>query len=127
MVGAVVSAYLAVWTVRWTGGALPLHSLWLDAAVVLVCVGVAGHRRRRALVAPIVPILVHTAAQRGWISEPQGSLEWGIAATCAGFVSLLGAVWSTWHLGRRLRQAAESVDANGTDTVAERGAPSVAS
>jgi hypothetical protein len=127
VIGAVVSAYVAVWTTRWTGGALPLHWLWLDAALVLACAGVASHRRRRALVAPIVPILFHTAAQRGWISEPQGSLEWGIAATSAGFVSLLGAVWGTWRLGRTLPAEAERVDANGTDAATDSAAPAAAS
>jgi len=119
LIGAVVSAYLAVWTVRWQGGAPPLHWLWLDAALVLACVGVALHRRRRLLLAPLTPILLHTAAQRGWISEPQGSLEWGIAATSAGFVSLLGAVWGTWRLGRTLRREDAMAQANGRDVAAE--------
>jgi len=121
VIGAVVSAYLAICTLRWTGGALPLHWLWIDALVVLVCIGVALHRRRRLLIAPLAPILLHSAAQRGWIAEPQGSLEWGIAATSAGFVSLLGAVWGTWHLGRTLRREDEDAPANGMDTAAERG------
>ncbi|GEM_PF-4208147 len=114
-------------TRRWDGGALPLHWLWLDAALVLVCVGVAPLRRRRMLVAPLAPILLHSAAQRGWISEPRGSLEWGIAATSAGFVSLLGAVWGTWHLGRTLRREDAVAQANGADAIAEGSESAAAS
>ena len=121
-IGAVVSAYLAIWTTRWTGGALPLHWLWLDVALVSVCLAVALHRRRRALITPLAPILLHTAAQRGWVTEPHGSLEWGIAATSAGFVSLLGAVWGTWRLGRTLRDEVEPAG-----TAREDAEPSVAS
>lgn len=65
VIGAVSSAYLAVWTARWDGGALPLHWLWLDAVVALACVGIARHRRRPALIAPVAPILMHAAVQRG--------------------------------------------------------------
>lgn len=102
LMGAVVSSYLAVWTARWAGGALPLHPLALTAVLLLVCVAAARHRRRPALALPVAPIVLHAAAQRGWIPEPDGALEWGVAATGAGFVTLLASVWATWHFGRTL-------------------------
>ena len=104
LVGAMVSAYLALWTVRWVGGALPLHQLWLDAVLVLVCVVVARRRRRPALAAPLAPIVLHVAVQRGWLPVPHGSLQWGVVSTGAGFLALVASVWATWHFGRATRR-----------------------
>lgn len=102
LVGGAAAAYLAAWTAGWSGGALPEHHVVLDALLVVVCVAAARRQHRPLLAAPLAPMLVHFAAQLGWIPAPQGALGWGVASTGAGFAALLAAILTSWRLGRHL-------------------------
>ena len=101
-VGAITSAYLAVWSAGYTGVGVPEHQVWLDALLAVGCVAVAWRYRRRLLASPAAFIVLDLAFERGVIPEPTTPLEWGVASVLAGFVVLGASLATTVRLGRRL-------------------------
>jgi len=103
LTGALFSLYLALWAREATASAWPAHSLVLDALLgVVVAVWVWRARARLAL-APLGATLLHAAVERGLVSAPRGSLEWGVTGIVLGFLLLLGSLAIT--LGWRARNA----------------------
>jgi len=99
-IGAATAAYLAAWTTSWHGGELPEHTLWLDAVVATLCIATAFATRRPLLATPVVPMLLHFAAQLGWIPKPATATDWGVLLIGGGFVALFASVLLSWYLGR---------------------------
>jgi hypothetical protein len=98
LVGALFAAYLAVWTWRWTGGALPQHLLVLDLALTVLAL-VATKRTRLAL-APLAATYLHFALQARLVPPPRTRGEWGAVAVALGFLLLGGSLAATYRLSR---------------------------
>lgn len=106
LTGSLFALYVAVWAHGATPSAWPAHSLALD--IVLVAAVAVWVWRARALVAlvPLGAVLFHAGVERGLISAPRGSLEWGLTQIALGFLLLLGSVgitlrWQRRAVGRR--------------------------
>ena len=101
LTGSLFALYVAVWAHGATPSAWPAHSLALD--IVLVVAVTVWVRRARALVAlvPLGAVLFHAGVERGLISAPRGSLEWGLTQIALGFLLLLGSVGITLRWQRR--------------------------
>lgn len=96
--GSMFAVYLSAWTFQWTGGALPPHTLVLDAMFLAGAVMMVWKARTRAILAPLAWTWVHAGVQSGLISAPTSTLQWGIASVGTGFVLLLGSLVIAWRL-----------------------------
>lgn len=92
--------YLGVWVPDASLGDLPLHALGPVLAAMALGVALAWRTRRPGLATPLLPLGAHALAQRDCLPLPDGALEWGIAATTAGFAVLFGALAASWYVGR---------------------------
>ncbi|MCC6665347.1 MAG: hypothetical protein IT375_16460 [Polyangiaceae bacterium] len=101
LTGSLFALYVAVWAHGATPSAWPAHSLALD--IVLVAAVTVWVWRARALFAlvPLGAVLFHAGVERGLISAPRGSLEWGLTQIALGFLLLLGSVGITLRWQRR--------------------------
>lgn len=98
LTGAVFSLYLAIWTLRWSGGAWPAHVIPLDVLVtVLVALGVWRLRARVAL-APLAVAWGHFVVQARLVPAPRSSIEWGGASVALGFVLLVASLAASYRL-----------------------------
>ena len=90
--GALVAAYVGVWTLAWHGGPMPSHHVAVDA--LFVAAGLAMTWRLGArLVLVFVPTLIgHALAASGLIPKPQSLVEWGSIALVVGFLLLFGSL-----------------------------------
>jgi hypothetical protein len=103
LAGALATTYLGLWTLGWSGGALPQHTLLLDAALTMgVFLGVHQRRLYEPLM-PLVAVHLHHAVARRWLELPDTRLEWGLLAVGSGFGLLLGSLALAYRL--RPRQA----------------------
>lgn len=101
LTGSLFALHLALWAHGATPSAWPAHSLELDFVLVAaVAVWVWRARVQIALV-PLGAVLFHAGVERGLISAPRGSLEWGLTQIALGFLLLLGSVGITLRWQRR--------------------------
>jgi hypothetical protein len=101
VVGSLYGLYLSVWTISWSGGALPQHLISLDlllSAGLLILMWKA--RLRAAAIVPLVGTYAHLAVQTGTISAPQTRLQWGLSYVAAGFGLLVGSLAVSFGLRR---------------------------
>ena len=83
--GALFSLYLAVWSAEGVLGDQPLLAL---VGLSLV-VGHVAHRCRKArYLLPLLPLYGRLLVRIGWLSAPEGSLQWGALALVLGFAAL---------------------------------------
>ncbi len=94
-VGAVLCAYLAVWSFGWEGGAWPQHLLWLDAAVSGALLLLLRAERLCAALA-LLGLDGHLAAEMGLF--PSSGSQWGALLVGAGFSLLLAGFAISWKL-----------------------------
>lgn len=100
VVAASLAAYLALWTVSWTGGAWPAHVLALDIVLVGATAALVWKARQRIMLAPTSLSLTHYGIEVGLIAAPTTTLGWGATSVSLGFVLLLGSLAVSWRLSR---------------------------
>lgn len=103
--GALVALYLAAWTAGWAGRAWPEHRLVLDLAFAALAAAWVWKTRAPLVLVPTAATLLHLGVERGLVSAPASSLEWGLTQVLAGFALLLGTLAATWRWQRRVRDA----------------------
>jgi len=96
--GAIVCAYLAAWTIGWTGGAWPAHDALLDLALAAASVAWARRSGRRTFVTPAVVAYAHAALQAHLVPMPRSRIEWGAVAVGVGFALLGAALGASYRL-----------------------------
>ncbi|MBX3221100.1 MAG: hypothetical protein KF795_11320 [Labilithrix sp.] len=96
--GAAFAFYLAIWTLRWTGGPWPMHVVPLDVVVTIVVALAAWRLRARLAIAPFAAAWVHFVIQARLIPAPRTSLEWGGASVALGFVLLIASLAASYWL-----------------------------
>jgi hypothetical protein len=101
LVGALACLYLSLWTMSWHGGALPSHSVFVDAGIVVLAIGLALHLKRWTTLS--VPALVglHAFVRSGAIDvipRPHSTLGWGSSALALGFALLLAGLLTSYRL-----------------------------
>jgi hypothetical protein len=99
--GGLFATYLALWTLRWSGGPWPLHVAVLDAALALVVVGVCLRTRARAPLAPLLVTYGHLAVSKGLVSAPKSSVTWGETIVALGFAMLAVSLAVSYRLRSR--------------------------
>ena len=87
-VGAVVSIYIGVWTLGWTGGAFPELNLWLNGTAIVVLLAMAWILRLPSAIPAALFIMVAGAEA----FMPTGRLQWGSFVMVMGFTSLLAGI-----------------------------------
>ena len=87
-VGAVVSMYIGVWTLGWTGVAFPELNLWLNGTAIVVLLGMAWGLRLPSAI-PGALFIMFTGAEA---FMPTGRLQWGSFVMVMGFTSLLAGI-----------------------------------
>jgi len=109
LVGAVSALYLSTWTLAWSGGALPAHSVWLDVLLAGVLLGMFwGFRAYLALV-PLAFSCLHFGVQTGAVSLPRGRAQWGFCEVGLGFALLGSALVTSWQSKARHAQGGSSL------------------
>ena len=96
--GSLFAFYLSSWTVGWSGGALPEHSLYLDALLTMGVALLVWRVRARGVLLPLVLTYLHLATQAGLVGAPHGALQLGLWAVSIGFVLLLGSLALAYRL-----------------------------
>ncbi len=98
-VGAVLSAYLATWTIGWTGGTFPSPPMW-SAIVAGSLLGFMAWRLREPTAALVLALGILLSAGRYGFNPmlllPQTRLGLGIMLVAAGFLTLTAGVWISW-------------------------------
>lgn len=98
--GALLAAYLSVWTVGWGGGSWPAHVLALDIVTALVFVlGAMLFRARVGLLPPMLGVIELLFASH-LVPTPRSLSEWGGAAIGLGFLLLLVSIAASYALHR---------------------------
>jgi len=95
--GALVLVWLALWSAGWQGGAWPAHRLWLDLPLSVLLLLVAWRRRLYLPFLPLVAVNGHLALERGLVSAPRSSLQWGVVVLASGFAALLVGLFINWR------------------------------
>lgn len=98
LVGALASAYLGTWTLRWTGGPWPAHWIALDLALTALLVFAARRERSWPMLLPLSAVYGHVAVQSGLVSAPRTALQWGIASVGVGFALLSASLGASVRL-----------------------------
>ncbi|MBX3214845.1 MAG: hypothetical protein KF850_22620 [Labilithrix sp.] len=98
LTGAVFSLYVAVWTLRWSGGAWPVHAIPLDVLVTVVVALGAWRLRARLALAPLAAVWGHFVVQARLVPAPRTSLEWGGASVALGFALLIASLGASYWL-----------------------------
>ena len=102
LVGAASLAYLALWTLGWSGGALPRHAFWLDSLLTALLLGMVWGFRAYVALLPLALSYLHLGVQAGTVSLPRTRAQWGLTEVGLGFVLLATAVLTSW-LSKRER------------------------
>lgn len=97
--GAAFALYLAVWTRTYSGGALPEHSLLLDALLVVACLWFI-RARCFTLALPTLASATHFGFAAGWLGVPNTLIQWGALFVSAGFAALLLSLLTSFQLHR---------------------------
>lgn len=93
-IGAVFSIYIALWTLGWTGGALPELNLWLNGAAIAVLLAMAWMLRLPSAIP--AALLIMLAGAEAFM--PRGRLQWGSFVMVMGFTSLVaGIAMNIWY------------------------------
>jgi hypothetical protein len=90
--GAICALYLSVWTLRWAGGPLPEHLLWLDLALTVALIFATWRLRVRAPLVALAACYGHLVVQKDLIPWPSSATEWGATAIALGFALLAGSL-----------------------------------
>jgi hypothetical protein len=98
--GALASAYLAAWTLGWTGGPWPDHLLALDLALTGLVALLFVRRRARAPLAPLAATALHAGWRAHLVPAPVTALGWGALSVSLGFTLLVGSLAAAWYLRR---------------------------
>jgi hypothetical protein len=101
-VGAVMSVYLAVWTVGWQGWPWPEPIVWLNVLTAAALLLIAQRLRLPSALMAVVVVMLP-----GWRSlVPRETVDWGILLLAVGFLTLIVGVAVNWILHQQ--QAADS-------------------
>jgi hypothetical protein len=106
LAGALFGLYASIWTLGWSGGALPPHLVALDAALVVAVAALVWRLRARLALAPLAAIGVHAVFASGLVPPPRSLLEWGAASVVLGFLLLVISLVTSYRL-RHLQAPAE--------------------
>ena len=98
--GALFAVHLGLWTMSWSGGAFPAHSIALDVALAAAVALVASQSKVRAPLLGLAAVAAHFALQTRIVTAPTTPLAWGVWSTVSGFVLLVAAVVLTLQLQR---------------------------
>jgi hypothetical protein len=98
LTGSLFAIHLSLWTLGWSGGSWPAHSVALDLAVTLAVLLSARVWRVRLPYAPTAALYLHLGIQLGLITSPATTLQWGATAVVTGFVLLLASLVLAWRL-----------------------------
>jgi hypothetical protein len=96
--GSLFCCYLGIWTLDWTGGPWPEHSLALDLVFTGIALALAFKARLHGALLGIAATYFHLCVQIGLISAPRTILQWGIASVAVGFVLLIGSLMASLRL-----------------------------
>ena len=97
LVGAVSALYLSTWTLAWSGGALPAHSVWLDTLLAAVLLGMVWGFRAYVALVPLAFGCLHFGVQTGTVSLPRTRAQWGFCEVGLGFALLGSALLTSWQ------------------------------
>ncbi len=97
LIGSFSSLYLAAWTARWSGGALPQHVIALDLLLAVAAAVVVWRERARAALAPAAVAYLHLAVQTRYLTAPTSPAQWGGAAVGLGFSLLVLSLLASWR------------------------------
>ena len=100
MAGALFAGHLALWTMGWSGGAFPAHSIALDVALAAAVALVASQSKVRSPLLGLAALATHFAVQTRVVTAPTTALAWGVWSTALGFALLVAAVTLTLQLQR---------------------------
>jgi hypothetical protein len=89
LLGAVTSTYLSLWTVGWSGGPWPAHSLVLDLLLTALLVAAAWKGGVRVALVPLAASYVHFVVALRLIPAPASVLQWGVTSVGLGFGLLI--------------------------------------
>ena len=78
-----------------------MHQLALLLPFCAVLTVGARLARRPWFALPVLPLALHSLAQRGVVRLPESTLEWGVTSTTAGFAVLALALYGSWRMGAR--------------------------
>ncbi len=100
--GALVAAYVGIWTLGWRGGPMPSHHVAVDALFVAASIAMAWRLGARLVLVFVASLVGHALAATGLIPKPQTLVEWGSIALVVGFLLLFGSL----AISHRLRDLA---------------------
>jgi hypothetical protein len=89
LTGSLYGAYLAAWTVGWSGGAWPHHALALDATLIVMVALLSKRSGRKSVVATLAIPVTHLLLASGLVPVPRGGVQWGVASVASGFLLLM--------------------------------------
>jgi hypothetical protein len=98
LAGALFASYLALWTVGWSGGPWPLHSLPLDLTLTAIVVLLAAKGRMRIALPPLAISYAHLLVQAHVVTAPHTTLEWGALSTGVAFALLIASLAASYWL-----------------------------
>jgi hypothetical protein len=100
LMGALFTAYLAVWTMGWSGGEWPAHVLAIDLVAAAVVLLFTWRARVRVALLPLAGVALHAVVQAHLVPAPRSLLEWGATAVGLGFALLLASLAASYRLRR---------------------------
>jgi hypothetical protein len=98
VVGALFATYLALWTLHWTGGPWPPHSLALDVALALAVAALVWRTRARSALALLAACYGHFVVQARLLPIPTTTVGWGETVVAFGFALLAGSLLTSYRL-----------------------------
>jgi len=114
LIGSASLGYLSLWTLGWSGGALPGHAFWLDSSLSVVLLAMVWSFRAYVALVPLALSYLHLGVQSGTLSLPRTRAQWGLSEVGLGFALLATAVLTSWQ-SKRDRPAASSPPAEPYD------------
>jgi hypothetical protein len=99
--GALFAGYLALWTLHWSGGSWPAHSVGLDLCVTVAVALMIWRSHIRCVLLPLAACYCHLVLQAHLLPMPSSVAAWGEAAVALGFALLAGSLFTSYRLRER--------------------------